>query len=339
MEPKVSIIILNWNGWRDTIECLESLYNINYSNYDIILIDNFSEDNSLEKIKKYCNGTEIPKSNFFEYNINNKPIHTYFYLKEQTEDLNFNIENKNLPANEQLTIIKNNQNYGFAEGNNIGIKYVLKNLDPDYILLLNNDTVVDNNFLTELVTNANQQNVGFLGPKVYYYDYNGRKDVINFAGGKLNTIKGSTRHLGFNEIDKGQHEKINEIDYVQGCCILIKKKIFKEVGFLDINYFTYWEETDLCRRGFNKGYKSIYVPKAKIWHKVGSSNIGKTKFCYMVRNRFMFMKKNFGTNEYLLFLIYFSLIDMWFNILVIIFFKKDFDMLKAFFKGLRRSYV
>ncbi len=68
MKPQISIIILNWNGWKDTIECLESIYQINYPNYQVIVVDNGSEDNSIEKIKNYCSGKAVIKSDFFEYN-------------------------------------------------------------------------------------------------------------------------------------------------------------------------------------------------------------------------------------------------------------------------------
>lgn len=334
MAPKVCIIILNWNNWKDTIECLESLYQINYKNYNVIVVDNNSKDDSIHKIKMYASGDLEVKSNFFEYRSNNKPISV---LKKS--EIKKNNKKENQPSTKELILIDNKQNYGFSEGNNIGIKYALKNLSFDYILLLNNDTVVDPNFLSELVNSANMPNIGFLGPKVYYYDYEGRKDIINFAGGELNKIKGLTKHIGFNEIDNGQYEELKEVDYVQGCCILIKKQIFKEIGFFDPQYFTYWEETDLCRRGFNKGYKSIYVPKAKIWHKISSSNVGQTKYCFMVRNRFLFMKKNFGKQENFLFWLYFLFIDLWYNILIIIFYKRDFKLLKAFFKGMRHVYV
>ena len=74
MIPHVSIIILNWNGWKDTVECLESLYQINYPNYDVILVDNNSEDDSLEKLREYCSGSFRPESKFFNYEASNKPI-------------------------------------------------------------------------------------------------------------------------------------------------------------------------------------------------------------------------------------------------------------------------
>ena len=83
--PKVSIIILNWNGWKDTVECLESLYQITYPNYDVIVVDNGSEDESIEKIKRYCKGEIKVESKFFDYLPTNKPIKIIEYTREEAE--------------------------------------------------------------------------------------------------------------------------------------------------------------------------------------------------------------------------------------------------------------
>ena len=166
---RVAIIILNWNGWKDTIECLESLYQINYNNFDVIVIDNDSHDESLEKIRNYASGKIYVKSDFFEYNSNTKPIKILEYTKRDSEHINDEINFFKLPSN-RLILIKNDANYGFAEGNNIGIRYAVNNLSSDYILLLNNDTVVDKDFLKEMVNiGESSTNIGIIGPKIYYY--------------------------------------------------------------------------------------------------------------------------------------------------------------------------
>ena len=317
MMPKVAIIILNWNGWKDTIECLESVYQITYPNYDVIVVDNGSKDDSVRKIKEYCEGKIKVKSKFFEYDPNNKPIYVLEYTREEAEKGgNFRREKyfSKLPSDRKLRLILNEKNYGFAEGNNIGIRYALKALNPDYILLLNNDTVVDRNFLTELVKVAeSDERIGIAGPKIYYYGYRGRTDVINFAGGKLSIWRGQTSHIGIKEIDKGQYDKIREVDYVEGSCLLIKTNTLSKVGLLDPNYFVYWEENDLCIRCRRVGYRVIYVPKAKIWHKISSSS-GKVSFYriyYLTRNRFLFMKKYSTKAQLLLSLFYFFGFEFW----------------------------
>lgn len=332
MKPCISIIILNWKGWKDTIECLESLYQIKYPNYDVIIIDNKSEDDSLDKIQMYCEGKLKVNSEFFDYEPKNKPIEIYEYFQEELKSLKPNPENSHLPSNKKLTIIKNDKNYGFAEGNNIGIKYVLNKLDTEYILLLNNDTVVDKEFLNEMVKEAeNNPKVGFLGPKTYYYDYNGKKDVINFAGGSLNLLKGSADHIGITEIDHNQYET-RIVDYVEGSCLLIRKNVLEEIGLLETKYFSYWEDSDLCMRGLKKNHYSLYVAKSKIWHKISASSNNNFKIYYLTRNRIWFVKRYTNKGNYLKFLIYFFIISIY--SLILYFFNKKVSY-KCYLKGFK----
>ena len=105
ISPKVSIIILNWNGWEDTIECLESLYQITYPNYDVIVVDNGSEDDSIEKIKEYAEGKVRVESKFFEYDSRNKPIKIMEYTRGEAEaGGGKEKEIANLPSNRKLII-------------------------------------------------------------------------------------------------------------------------------------------------------------------------------------------------------------------------------------------
>jgi GT2 family glycosyltransferase len=283
-EPPVSIIILNWNGWQDTIECLESVYQIDYSNYNVIVVDNASTDHSIKKIKEYCEGKIEVESKFFKYKNGNKPIKV---IEHDEEELN-----EKFNKFKGLILLKNHKNYGFAEGNNKAIQYALKNLKNDYILLLNNDTVVDKEFLTQLVNIAKNKKIGFVGPKTYYYEFNGGSNVIGFAGGILNRRKCQLNPVGKDELDEGQYDQSKKVDYVEGSCLLIKKEIIKEIGCFDSDYFTYWEEVDWCIRGIKADYISFYSPKAKIWHKTRASEVGASSIYYMIKNRFLFIKKN-----------------------------------------------
>jgi len=335
MNPKVSIIILNWNGWKDTTECLESVYQISYPNYDVIVVDNGSEDDSIEKIKEYAEGKIEVESKFFEYDPSNKPIKIIERTIEEADAWGGKErEIGDLPSNRKLILIKNEKNYGFAEGNNIGMRYALKTLNPDYVLLLNNDTVVDKGFLGELVkVGESDEKIGIVGPKIYYYDYNGRKDIINFAGGKFNMWKGQSYHIGITEIDKGQYDEIREVDYVDGSCLLARRETIKNAGLLSLNYFTYWEETDWCIRGYRAGYKSVYVPKAKMWHKIAASSNGTTHVYYMAKNRFLFMRQHATKIQFLSFLLYFFGFQFWFTSGVFVIYHKDVKRFISFFKG------
>jgi len=289
MIPKVAIIILNWNGLEDTIECLESLKKMSYTNYDVIVVDNGSEGNDVEVLRdKY---------------------------------------------GEWAHIIENDKNYGYAEGNNIGLKYALKNSNPDYILLLNNDVVVDFHFLDELVkVGESDTKIGILGPKIYYYD---EQDRINFAGGKMNFLRGKLIRIGVNEIDRGQYDEIKDVDFVEGSAFLIKKRVIEEIGLLDSDYLLYWEDDDWCVRARKAGFKVLYVPRAKLWHKIGISakKTERIRIYYLIRNRFLFMKKNASRPHLISFLILFLLIDFPLQTGAALLLYKDLSRLKTFYQA------
>ena len=338
--PKVFIIILNWNGWEDTLECLESLYQVDYPNYNIIVVDNGSENESLPKIKDYAKGIIQVESDFFKYNNKNKPLKIIEYFKN---DLKFTKDPQieDIPSNQKLILIKNDKNYGFAEGNNIAMRYIIKSLDYDYILLLNNDTVVDKSFLTELVKNAEtEENIGAVGPKVYYYDYNGRKDVISFAGEKFNFYISRGKRFATKEIDNGQRDLVDNTDIIEGCCMLLKKEAIEKAGIFDPVYFAYWEETDLCTRIKNEGFKLLYVPNACIWHKVGVS--WDTYFSYfviyhyLVRNRLIFMWKYASKFQKIIFACFFAFY-LFFNI-VLMLIKEDIYTSKQGLKAIKNGF-
>lgn len=330
----VSIIVLNWNGWKDTLECLESLYQINYDNYSVLLIDNGSTDESIEKIVGYCEGKIEIKSHFFSYNNDNKPIRIIEYVESSLENTEFIGDSlTELPSNRNLILIKNYKNYGFAEGNNIGIRFALRFLEPKYFLLLNNDTVVDKNFLSELVEAAKtNRQIGFAGPKVYFYDFGGKDDVINVAGSRLDMHRGRLIRIGAGEVDKGQHDCMGEMDYVEGSCMLVSSEALRKIGLLNSSYFAYWEETDLCRRGAESGFKSVYVPKSKIWHKIGSSSNSSFRLYYMTRNKMWFMKQHAKGKDLAIFLLYFFCYAIWLTCGIYLR-RKDTESLKAFIKG------
>lgn len=284
---------------------MESLYKITYPNYDVIIVDNGSEDDSLKKINEYCKGNIPIESNFFEYSKENKPIKIVEYSRNEAENGGGKEkEIEDLPSNRKLIIIKNEKNYGFAEGNNIGMRYALRALKPDYILLLNNDTIVDREFLEKLIKVAEgNEKIGILGPIIYYYPPKGGKEVIWFAGGKVIKRIAQPFHIGLNEIDRGQYSGIRPVDYITGCALLIKKNVIKEIGFLDRDYFAYFEDLDWNLKAHEKGFIAATVSDAHIWHK-GSSTSGHMSALYVylhIRNRILFAKKNMSKFSFIFF--------------------------------------
>ncbi len=335
MDSKVAIIILNWNGWKDTVECLESLYRIIYPNYDVIVIDNGSKDNSVQKIKEYCEGKIKVNSKFFEYNPNNKPIYVLEYTREQAEkggDFRKEKYFSKLPPNRKLRLILNEKNYGFAGGCNIGIRYALKALNPDYILLLNNDTVVDRNFLTELVKIAENNNkIGIVGPKQYYYSF---PDRIAYTCGRIDLWTGNFNlGLPYRKELENKRSIDKEVEWLSGACMLVKKQVIETIGLLDEGYFAYWEDTDWCYRVRKANYKIIHSANSKFWHKITSTSGGILSAYYDGRNRFLFMKKHANLPQLIFFLIFFFIIHFWIISAVTLLYDKNFKRLLSFYRG------
>ncbi len=258
---KIAVIILNWNGKEDTLECLESIQNMEHQvfNLEVIVVDNGSTDNSVDKIKKFIDS-----------------------------------------GKSTIKLLENQRNLGFAEGNNVGIKHALEN-EADYVMLLNNDTQVDKNLLTELLK-AMEENktVGIVGPKIYFvsgYEYHRRYKetelgkVIWYAGGMIDWRNVYASHRGVDEVDIGQYDKVEETDFTTGCAMLIKKEVFGQIGFLDEKYFMYLEDVDFCLRAQKAGFKILYKPQGIVWHKNAQSSGqpgSSLQTYYLTRNRLIF---------------------------------------------------
>ena len=328
MNLKVSIIILNWNGWEDTIECLESIYQNGYHNYDLVVVDNNSNDESINKIREYCNGKIKIESSFFSYNPQNKPI-------EIVETVFNEFNENNIKSNsKRLILIKNDKNLGFAEGNNIGIDYALNNLNSDYVLLLNNDTVVDKKFLVEMLkVSESDHKIGIVGPKIYYYNDPNR---LWFVGGKISWKFCRGLNRGYNEIDKGQYNKLIDVEYISGCAFLIKKEVIKKIGLLDKRYFLYFEEIDWTLRASNLGYRSVYVSKGNVWHKISKSGggvKGKVGLYYITRNRWLLMSRWAKKTDFLFFICYQFIGALLLPLFFSIYYKKA-ELFIAYYRGL-----
>ncbi|QUH22661.1 glycosyltransferase family 2 protein [Methanobacterium alkalithermotolerans] len=298
-DPRVSIVMVNWNGWRDTLECLDSIWEIDYPNYDIVIVDNDSSDDSVVKIREYLN--LISDGEGFSDAGDDFQVHEVAQINILMDTP---VEN---PPKHQITLIRARKNWGFAGGNNLGIKYALKFLKPDYLLLLNNDTVVEADFLTPLVETVSGD-VGVVGPKTCYFP---EKEYINSAGVKMIWPWVIAQNQGIGELDQGQFDEVQEVDALLGACLLIKAEVFQEIGLLDSNFFLILEETDFCLRAHQQGYQIIYQPLSKIYHKEGfSGRLSQLSLYYFYRNRFLIMKKHLNPSKIVLFsnLVFFRLL-------------------------------
>ncbi|MCI8662899.1 MAG: glycosyltransferase family 2 protein [Hungatella sp.] len=189
----------------------------------------------------------------------------------------------------QAHYLLQNENVGVAKGYNIGARYAIDKLDAEYILLINNDIELDNKAIERLIKKADKSTITV--PKIYYYEPH---DMIWFAGGKMYWKKGESGHIGNFETDKGQYDEEHIIEYSPACCMLIHRDVFAKVGYIDETVFMYFDDTDLCVRMNDAGFKILYVPSAYLWHKVSSSGGGmdsKVYVYYNFRNKFYFMNK------------------------------------------------
>lgn len=297
--PKVSIIILNWNGWKDTIECLESLHQITYPNYDIIIVDNGSKDDSVQKIRRNIQSKIEAELEEFRY----EPGKEVKIIKHTEEK-----EASSCPSSARFVLIKNRINQGYAEGNNIGMRYALKILNPDYILSLNNDTVMSPNFLAELIEYMESNNkIGGIQPKIYEYN----SKVIQGVGRKLNLFLVYSPAIGTGEIDQGQYDTPRIVKCLNGPCMLFRKRVLEEVGVFDPIFFANVEDVDICLRISQRGHRLVYLPTSVIWHKGGKSKggIGSPIAIYLnARNWPILVRKQVNKFKYHLFLLHFIFI-------------------------------
>ena len=256
MSPKVVVVTINWNGYDDTLELIESLKKMSYNEFEIIVVDNNSSKADVVKLKS------IVKNG--------------------------------------IKVILLNNNLGFSGGNNVGIKSALEQ-NTDFILLLNNDTTVDKDTIEILLNKfETDETLGIIAPQINYYD---EPNKIWSAGGKISRLRASGFAVS-NKIEDELKKKDRYVDFVSGCCMLIKKEVFEKVGLFDENYFLYVEDTDLCYRTLNAGNKILVTNDTKIYHKVSQATKKSSEVLplyYTTRNRLYFAKKNFNYFFYLSF--------------------------------------
>ena len=301
MEPKVAVVILNWNGWRDTIECLESLFQVSYESMFVIVVDNGSTDDSVRRLKEYCQGGTEIQSSILRLVGGTQPVSMVEYPREDAVRVSLkNSRGIDVPPKRMITLIRNERNYGFAEGCNIGMRYALAAVDPEYILLLNNDTVVDPLFLSELVkVGESDYKIGIIGPKIFFYDFNGRNDIIWYAGGRINVWNELVfRQVGNCEEDRGQYESTTETEWCTGAAFLLKSELAKK-SLLNPVYPFGTEDLEYCIKMRKSGYKVVYVPSARVWHKVGVSRakLGK-RIGRDIAGYLYFVRQNFSDTVY-----------------------------------------
>lgn len=202
-----------------------------------------------------------------------------------------------------ITIIENRRNLGYAEGFNAGLKYAYEHR-ADYFLILNNDTVIDSHALTQLVKVAEQDSqVGFVSGKVYFYNEPNRLQTV---GKNTHPVYIIGSDIGGKEIDVGQYDEIRERDFVDDVFLLVRRCAYEQVGGYDPTFFLMYEEADWCARVRRVGFKIMYAPRSKIWHKGNlwtSTGISTTHLFYLARNQIPFVWRNASPQHFWRFLL------------------------------------
>lgn len=249
-QKKLAIIILNWNGWQDTIECLESLFAGTWQQFSTVIIDNGSKDNSLDKIISWAH----ERFEFQLYEISDVEKEKIILHKDEF----------------RIILIKSKENLGFAKGCNIGIKYAI-NADFQKILLLNNDTVVKLDTL-QILTEFNENNPQYsvLTPLINYYN---QREIVWCLGGKL-TFTGRRHFYYYNQNEKKIYKKFKPVTFVTGCALYADIEIFKKFGLLTEKFFVGEEDYHFSLLMKKNNIKMAAVTDSKIYHKV---NISKQK--------------------------------------------------------------
>jgi GT2 family glycosyltransferase len=256
--PRVSIIILNWNGFDYTLECVNSLKKITYPNYEITIVDNGSKGNEAKLLQE------------------------------------------KLGAQAQFIFCE--RNFGFAGGVNIGLRHVLANSRPDYFLLLNNDTKVAPDFLDKLVQAAQTDpRIGIVGPRIYYYDYQGKDNIIWFAGGKIRWWSPWVySHIGQGEPDSPAYDRVTDVAWISGAALMFKSELIVRIGLVNSTYFMGHEDVEYCMQARKCGFRVVFVPGAVIQHKVGAS--GRNSFFPILVDPWSYyrlIKRNFSLPVYI----------------------------------------
>jgi len=271
----IYIVLLNWNGWQDTIDCINSVYENIYENFRIVLLDNDSMDDSVERIQEYLQSSNIDLC----------------YVNEQFLS---KIERK------EFVFIQNNANYGFAKGINVGFRFCLSQKDCENIWLLNTDAVIEKDTLKALKDALYRDAKNALsGSVIRYYD---EPDVIQtIGGGRFFPLLANGKLFYKNseisvleEIDFD--EEIKKLDYIMGASLLIKKEALIDVGLFDENYFVYAEELDLCKRVKENGWRFTVAKKSFIYHKDSASTKDKKGMFFYLLNKSnsYYVKKHYG---------------------------------------------
>jgi GT2 family glycosyltransferase len=276
-EPRVCVVIVNWNGERDTLICLQSLLALNYANFQVVISDNGSRSQSLDVIKKWIgsnSGASAPTTGGLA-----------------------------------CVVIENGKNLGFTGANTVGIKYALAH-EADYVLFLNNDTIVTPDFLTKMIeAGESDPKIGIVGCKIFYSatEDDGRHKIWSLGG--YSFAKGMPVNIASGEYDRADWRGIRLQELINGCCMLIKRGVIESVGVQDDRLFFGMDDVEYSFRVARNGWKNLVNLDAVIYHSASQSVVSHAdlQIYYLFRNVLIFRSSSFAWYQNLAFYFYFGL--------------------------------
>lgn len=296
-ESSVAIIILNWNGYEHSRNCLDSLAKLNYSNYQVVLVDNASQDRSGVRLKE-----EFP----------------------------------------WVVLLQNKQNLGFTGGNNVGISYALAQ-GYTYVMLLNNDTLVDPDFLAPMVNLlASDAAIAVVQPLILLLEDHKK---IWSAGGEFQSWLGISKTKGDREDLASYTFSPEPLDWVTGCCMLLPSKVIQDLGPLQDSFFAYFEDVDWSLRIRKAGYKLLLSKESIIYHEGNASSkkhskegtLSPTVFYLHARNQLFLIRRHLSFPVILVaFAYHLSKYSAW---IVYFCLRGRFQKAKAVIKGIKDGLV
>lgn len=296
--PRVYVALLNWNGWGDTLECLESVFRSDYPDFQVIVCDNASEDGSMDRLKAWAGGRfDLAEPSCHQSLASlsfppvRKPIPYVLYGRGAAE-----AGGGGSDSSARLILIETGANLGFAGGCNIALHYALARDDFAYIWLLNNDAVVNADALSELVHRMRERpDAGICGSTLMYY--HAPETIQALGGAQYNKWLGTRSPIGAHRpasmpVEVAEVEK--KMSYVSGASMLVSRGFLHEIGLLCEDYFLYYEEIDWAMRARGR-YALAYAPGSIVYHKeggtIGSPRISARAEYLALRNRLLFTRK------------------------------------------------
>lgn len=306
-QEKAYALLLNWNGWADTLECLESLLRSDYRPFQIVVCDNDSSDESVERFHDWAAGrldiwsSCAPEIRCLTWPPVPKPVDCVEYDRGTAER-----GGDHRAAGARVILIRTGANRGYAAGNNVGLRYILARGDAAYVWLLNNDTVVRADTLSRMTHRVGTvENAGMCGARILYYSDPG---IVQSLGGfRYNRWSGTARQLGHGARDAVARETpartLEARTFgIYGASQLVTAEFLRRVGLLPECYFLYFEEQDWAVRATRVGLRKVLATDAVVYHKEGAATGGSEQSAmersyisdyHSIRSRLLFTRRFF----------------------------------------------